>query len=877
MALIFEENFESVAAIEANGANAHNLVAGDIVAGYSGNGVQITGTKYLNYLTTGRFNWDRGTIEMMVKPAWGGRDNLGVAIANFFLNIEWSANQRCRLYYDANLGIFYTYPQVSPAIITSTTVPLKWVANEWHKVIFYWDFTLSETQSYMIFKVDAPTASQPFRGYSEIVLRAPVTADALAGGSLLWIGSRSTVSDKFNGVIDSVKIYDESLLPAGDGGYVRDGVPFPNKVFNPQDGGATETAFRAIYPADGVCSPWETNATQPTDCPLLGAGVEPASNVIFFKRPHLESVYEGFVPAQGDIDGPYTYKGTAGEIETLFFNVYSRIALTNVVVTKTALTGPGTIPTSAMDLRIVKNWFQAGHDGGYGRQNNPSWVAELLLHDDTIALETDATLGTFKVPTLPVQDHVDTDIAAATSRQFALMVTVPPDAPAGNYTTTIRLTADGGVDVTKVLTLTVLSFALRASDKNRAIMLWHNNDTPYAQPSQQNLDIWDIIAKDFESLKSIGINFPCLCCPNNMSASNPPYGDAAWRGTSPTYALDAAWEATSICTPQIGTETFLEIMQNKIEVAKAAGITKMSIYAGVVPANLNLEYCAELVTLLNNAGIEVWLWGKDEFGHSWPSLLAEQITKAKRVHAIGGKCYGCPETVTAQDTYIANLPTYNAQEPVGNADIEASVWNISQAATINAMAARVPTDTEAPDRLEGFYFQIRDGNTFWHRHNMGFIPWLTGLLINPSQFKAEPPRAYNDFTGTINRAYGYVSPSIDGTGVYRNVPTFNLIAAREGWKDERYLQTWKYYRDRAAVAHPSDVAASDTVIADLLDKYRVIWAMPLEASTWDADRETIITEIGKMMALNPSQHRSVISGVITAMWKRFRKIGGVRQ
>ena len=339
-----------------------------------------------------------------------------------------------------------------------------------------------------------------------------VSSVALMGVGRLVQFQTDYGSFKHNAVIQSVDgnvITFTPAIPAGR--YVVASQPILGRVYNPWIAG-TEDKVRALFPdGDGICSPWETHTSNETDCPLLGAEVYPNDDVLFFRKPHLQQVYEGTVPTSEEIADPFIWKVNPGEIHTLFFNVHTRIVLSDVEVDYEEFTGtPGTIAKANVDLRIVKNWWQGGDQGGYAHAAIPNWVGELLVHDDTTFPETDQTIkyDDLKAPTIPVHDYVTSAIAAATSRQFAMIVDIPGDAAPGNYTATMTMKNSDVAIATRVITLTVLPFALRDHEVIRTAYHWPLNENGIVV--HMSLDKWDVFEKD------INLNAYCLSSENVM-------------------------------------------------------------------------------------------------------------------------------------------------------------------------------------------------------------------------------------------------------------------------------------------------------------------------------------------------------------------------
>ena len=150
----------------------------------------------------------------------------------------------------------------------------------------------------------------------------------------------------------------------------------------------------------------------------------------------------------------------------------------------------GTIPSSRVDVKVVKCWYQAGTAWVSNRQDKSRRILtpELLLNDDTlirldeekqenyvklafpdreeyvwISDPTEVSSRSMPVDKFPVQDSpvlLPVDIDAGKNKQFWLTVHVPDDAAPGKYTGTITLSTAQETFDELTLTVNVLPFEL---------------------------------------------------------------------------------------------------------------------------------------------------------------------------------------------------------------------------------------------------------------------------------------------------------------------------------------------------------------------------------------------------------------------------------
>ena len=171
-----------------------------------------------------------------------------------------------------------------------------------------------------------------------------------------------------------------------------------------------------------------------------------------------------------------------GEYEPATFAVSALQDVKGLLVTPTDLRGDaGTISASAVDVRVVKCWFQSGRR--ISETSKRLLTPELLLRDDRLVrvdlgakhnyLRTGKGSETLiSGPDSAVMAQIQPQDAATLqpvgirgemTKQFWVTVHVPDDAAAGKYTGRLRLTADGVAASEMALRLRVLPFALEKS------------------------------------------------------------------------------------------------------------------------------------------------------------------------------------------------------------------------------------------------------------------------------------------------------------------------------------------------------------------------------------------------------------------------------
>jgi len=814
---IFSESFDSLSSIKANQGTSSGIT---LERGKSGKGVLIEGNGTLSYPVKDHFDFQKGTIEFWIKPKWDGNTTQ----SRWIYKIKWNSNQSLDIFLghnpDLHGGTSENYLMVlfndhgNPDRRTFSRVPMQWKPDEWHKVIIYWDFSIpadakKNPQSYLVFRMDDI--------FANCVFVPPVVQEPLSSDARITVGQDNVVGRyPVNAVLDELRIYNVSLLPV---------VPFPAFQFNPQKP-ATEVTFRKLFANDGFCSPFKTYNDSPNDCPKLDDAIRPNETIFFFQRPAFERVYENYVPKEEEMHRTLNYQAAPGEFETLFFNVYSRLDLNNVTVTNTEFRGAsGNIPRANLDLRVVRNWFQAGTFSVADQL--PHYVPELLLHNDQIRYELDPTLSFTHIPSIPILDHVKTQIAQYTTRQFALLVKVPSDAPAGQYVCTVTLKANGIQAQNVTLNLEVLPFKLR--DPGKRFTIFHGTWSSYLYARNNDAYRWEIFAKENQDIRNHGFNGLILSTVNDYL--------------------------------QFPHMKLFEVRKKKVEMARAAGFKWLVLEQVWDPKKFSQEITPAYRDLLVQNGFEPYFTGLYEIsiGNKYlPDNFRNYIKVASLIHSIGAKVVGgggrwvYERLNNPHDPIYASFPP-GTREPFDWGTYFGYAPNAIGQYYVDIMRGERKKD---PHMIETSYFSSQDENPQFDRYYCGYFLWVTGLDgCAPHAYQAQDGMNwYNDFAYRDQRRVrpgALTYPSKEGP-----VPTFQWEATREGIKDLKYLATWQYYRDQAAQTHPDLVRQSETVVNNLLEHYQDrdnTWnpaVFRVSMAQYEADRKTIINEIKKLQKVS---------------------------
>ena len=197
-----------------------------------------------------------------------------------------------------------------------------------------------------------------------------------------------------------------------------------------------------------------------------------------------------------------------GEYEPVGFAVTAYTRLSGVRVQVSELKGGDrTLPASAVDLKLVKCWYQAGLKEHPGL---PLLTPELLLNDDGL-VRVDH-VGRMNVLGDPGRRRdaphlLPVDVPAGWTRQFWVTVHVPPDAEPGRYTGAITVSPANAAPRQLALELTVLPFDLQAPDMLYSIYYYDQPNDGEPTTSYRGKTAAQIEA-DLRNMKAHGILSP---------------------------------------------------------------------------------------------------------------------------------------------------------------------------------------------------------------------------------------------------------------------------------------------------------------------------------------------------------------------------------
>ncbi len=524
-----------------------------------------------------------------------------------------------------------------------------------------------------------------------------------------------------------------------------------------------------------------------------------------------------------------------GEFEPASFLISARQNLAKVEFKSTALTGPGgKIPASAVDIKIVKTWYQGGTAwySYFGDSNRRELVPELLLNDETlvkvdeekkenhlriggeyrwISYPLDKAEKPFNHLLEPVADSrtlLPISLEKGRNKQIWITVKVPEEIPGGIYRGRIEITADGKAAGAMELQVKVLPFALPMPktyynlENDYLVTMYavgmlgvaEKYKLPVEVAEKQQMAI-------FKNLRNHNIF-------NNRSELDIRSADPAGDAAKITRELDMMKEAGFNMKPLLSRawsyplndkETPEQFQERMNLVAKTLkdGVGHDDIYvtswdeAGVD----RIKIMREATEYTNTQGLKLWV----------------TTSKGKHFDLAG---------------YIIDYANHG-----GWPDRE-------HAATWHAIGSKVAsyagphTGPENPD-----VFRRWEGLARYKANYDGSYNYKYYSQINPSVFDRSKSNVWNDFLGGAFRQFNLVYPTADGV-----IDTIAWEGFREGIDDVRYATKLK--QEAAAAIASGNVKAMHTA------KKALMWLELLDDKTADltAARQEMIEYILKIQA-----------------------------
>ena len=420
------------------------------------------------------------------------------------------------------------------------------------------------------------------------------------------------------------------------------------------------------------------------------------------------------------------------------------------------LTGSaGRIPASAVDIRAVKRWYQAGDqigDGAPVNQNMRLLLPELLLKDDSLIRNDDENKHSyvkltfpdgkikwrcvtkaeptdeendFSVEACPVTDAKTlqpVSISKKTAKQFWVTVHVPQDAKAGKYEGKIELRS--GNEVLEVLTLEVevLGFELAENELESSIY-YHWGDGLNKENKgtlSSNLRTESQFKAELENLLAHGVD-----------------------------------------NPTVGVPFETGLLRKELQLRKEVGMKNDHLYYLGAGTDLPLETLKEIIDIAKEYGYsDVHFYGEDEASGD---ALNAQRTKWQKIRKIGGRIFVAgywDNFAMMGDIQDDMVRCYQPTKQISN------LWH--------AKGHKIFSYGNPQAGLE-------DPEVY--RRNYGLLLAVNGYDGGMDFIYYE---TWNDFNQGQFRSHNMVYPTVNGV-----IDTIQWEGYREGIDDLRYLATLK--------------------------------------------------------------------------------------
>jgi hypothetical protein len=468
----------------------------------------------------------------------------------------------------------------------------------------------------------------------------------------------------------------------------------------------------------------------------------------------------------------------AGEYESVSVVAYGLQETAGVNVTCSRLTSPaGTLPATAVDLRVVKSWFQ-GASTNIGYTKDRWLIGELLLKDDALVhvdperqenhLRSTALDGSVcyfpcsgpdsadlaAVRPLDAETLQPLDLAAGETREYWLTIHVPDDARPGTYEGTLTFAAEAG-SATLPLRLTVHPFALEPSRLIYSIY-YRATLAPDGQPTiSSEAKSEEQYRAEIADLKAHGVLYPT----NYQSR----------KGN-----LRRVLEIRRECG--LPTERFYNLgycvgPQSEAQLA-----------------DLRAEVAAWIETLKSFDYGTAYFYGIDE---ATGETLARQKAAWKATQEAGGK------------TFVACYrQTFEAMGALLNTAILAGPPDPAEAAKYHAVSS------------QAFCYgnpQVGVEDPAVYRRNFGLVLWKAGFDgAMDYAYQHGFNHVWNDFDDKTYRDHNFTYPTANGV-----IPTIAWEGFREAVDDVRYVTTLEKAIREAPAARKAEADAAAQWLAAL--------------------------------------------------------------
>ena len=504
---------------------------------------------------------------------------------------------------------------------------------------------------------------------------------------------------------------------------------------------------------------------------LSGKNIKAQSSITTYVIPTMTNekfLTTSTIPS-GYISDQISIKASPGEFEPASFVVKANENINSLQVEATNLTGPGTITSDNVNIRVVKVWYQNGRNllTPYFDKNVKILTPELLLKNDSLVkfengenylylngswvwisqVSYESQLPV-TIDGFPVQDSATlqpVNIAQEENKQFWVTLKVPTSTNAGNYTGQINLKVSGTIIKQLTLNLQVLPITLSVPSVTNNIYTYHQ-----FQPSWPNGAIGCYAKNDTQYAAEVkdmiehGIDNPIMY---------------------QNYTLGTSWIAHSLQLRINGGmyTAGQPLYYTGLAFAIIDAVTNQKPIADFIAQDI--PKFQSVINLAQSYGInQVYFYGIDEAG---ADILALERPYWQAIHNIGGKIFvacssGCFETVGDLLDYAIYPWSPDA----------------SRAAQWHSVGHKIGNYGNPQNGME-------DPETY--RRNFGLLLWQNDYdAATDFIYQSGFGHAWNDFDHTQYRDFHMSYPTVNGV-----ISTIQAEGWREAYDDLRYVTTLK--------------------------------------------------------------------------------------
>ncbi|MEA3400900.1 MAG: hypothetical protein U9R79_06580 [Armatimonadota bacterium] len=479
-----------------------------------------------------------------------------------------------------------------------------------------------------------------------------------------------------------------------------------------------------------------------------------------------------------------------GEYESGSFVVVAMEDLDDLLVEPTDLSAEaGSIPASAVDVKIVKVWYQAGR--GIGDLQGRILVPELLLNDDALVrVDTDEQHNYLRstgadgidsyvlcsgedsealqgVRPIDAETLQPMDLPRLQTQQFWVTVHVPEDTPGGQYRGALQLTSAGHETVEMPLSLTVHDFDLEPAP---------------------------LIYSVYYRAK--------------LAEDNQPTITSEWRSEEQYLAEMRDMETHGCLYPTMYQSYHEQLLPRALELRAEAGLP--TDYLFTLGISTGAPETDEAIDKLRQR-VRDWLAMAERFGYEQMNIYGIDEARGERLEA-QRKAWAAVQDEGAGTFVACYHGTFEAMGDLLNVAVLARKPDPEEAAKFHGVGSMVFTyafPQVGPEEPETFRRNF--GLTLWKANFDGAMDYA---------YQHGFGHVWNDFDSDRYRDHNFTYPTLNGV-----VDTVQWEGFREASDDTRYVATLQAAIEQCEDAQTRDAAQQ---WLDALDPERDLYEVRAE-------------------------------------------------